>query len=77
MTIRPRTGSVWTHMKTGSKYCVLGHCFDASNDTDGRIMVKYAPVGDRGHLAVQGCDEYSREISEFLEKFIAAPRGRA
>lgn len=55
-------GSPITHKKTGNKYFYLDVLTNATNNSDGQIMVLY-------------CDElknkFVREISEFCEKFSA------
>jgi len=66
----PQTGSTWQNRKSQDIYRVTGRRFDATNATEGRIMVSYVPLtGDRRHLQSVECDDYEREIGEFFVKF--------
>lgn len=73
--VLPRKGSVWRNRKHGTLYVVTGRRFDATGATEGRIMVSYDPVPgrDRSHLAEVDCDDYARELGEFLVKFEPVP----
>jgi len=66
----PQPHTTWRNRKTGHTYRVTGRRFDATNATNGRILVSYEPLnGDWAHLHSVGCDGYEREIGEFLTKF--------
>ncbi len=49
----------WLHVKSGRTYSVAGTSLDATNETEGRIMVRY--YDKHG--------SYVRELDEFLLKF--------
>ena len=58
-----KRGYDWVHKKTGNLYTLDDFTIDATNSTEGRIMVIYHRAG-KIHV-----DLYVRELKEFLEKF--------
>lgn len=68
--MKPSAGQVWRHLKTGNEYRVLGRYFDATNATEGTIRVSYLPRHAKtNHLIEVECSGYTRELSEFMERF--------
>lgn len=58
-----KRGYDWVHKKTGNLYTLDDFAIDATNSTEGRIMVIYHRAG------IRDIDLYVRELKEFLEKF--------
>ena len=58
-----KRGYDWVHKKTGNLYILDDFAIDATNSTEGRIMVIYHKVDPKS------IDLYVRELKEFLEKF--------
>ena len=58
-----RRGYDWIHKKTGNLYTLDDFAIDATNSTEGHIMVIYHRVD------LRDVDLYVRELKEFLEKF--------
>jgi len=52
---------IWRNNKTGKLYIVTGMAFDATNDREKEIVVKY----EDAEL------DFVRELKEFTEKFTA------
>jgi hypothetical protein len=61
--------NLWTHMKTGNTYLVLGTVHNSTNDRDGDLMIRYrrCVAGPNGYAPIG--DEFVREAGEFLVKF--------
>ena len=68
--MKPSMGQIWRHKKNGREYRVMGCLFDATNATEGTIRVFYLPRGaTTNHLAEIRCDGYTRELTEFMNRF--------
>jgi len=53
--------TLWQNKKTGAIYQVMGEATCATNQFEGQALVVYRPV--------MGAHLYSRDKSEFFEKF--------
>lgn len=57
----------WIHKKTGNRYFSDKIVFDATNATEGRLMMVYQKTDPDGNT-------YCRELKEFLNKFMLIPK---